>query len=69
MAKFICPVCDTFMKEMAPEQCPVCKVPGSKFQELKVRWFGSSSQTQHHIGDGKVDDAEMIKTTNAPLEW
>ena len=65
MAKFICPVCGyVYEGDAAPEQCPVCKVPGSKFQELKED--GSFEfATQHHNGDGKVDDAEMIKDLNA----
>ena len=35
MAKFICPVCGYVHEgDAAPEKCPVCKVPGSKFKEV-----------------------------------
>lgn len=38
MKKFVCPVCGyVYEGEEIPEgyKCPVCKVPGSKFQEVK----------------------------------
>ena len=37
MKKFVCPVCGYVHEgETAPEACPVCKVPGSKFTEMKA---------------------------------
>ena len=36
MKKFVCPVCGYVHEgDAAPEKCPVCKVPGSKFTEVK----------------------------------
>ena len=33
MQKFVCPVCGySVIAEAAPEKCPVCGVPGSKFK-------------------------------------
>ena len=33
--KFICTVCGyVYEGDAAPEQCPVCKAPASKFKEL-----------------------------------
>ena len=32
MAKWVCPVCGyVYEGDAAPEQCPVCKVPGERF--------------------------------------
>ncbi|MBO4333827.1 MAG: NADH peroxidase [Paludibacteraceae bacterium] len=65
MAKFICPVCGYVHEgDAAPEKCPVCKVPGSKFKEVSEDG-ALSFACEHHIGDGKVDNAEMIKDLNA----
>ena len=39
MKKFVCPVCGYVheAESIAPDfKCPVCKVPGSKFTELKA---------------------------------
>ena len=51
MKKFVCPVCGyTHEGDAAPERCPLCKVPGSKFlvqAEEKV-WA-----TEHIIGVGR----------------
>ena len=36
MAKFVCQVCGyVYEGDAAPEQCPVCKAPASKFTEMK----------------------------------
>ena len=51
MKKFVCPVCGYVHEgDAAPERCPLCKVPGSKFlvqAEEKV-WA-----TEHIIGVGR----------------
>ena len=31
---FVCPVCGNTVKDEAPETCPICSVPGSKFVEI-----------------------------------
>ena len=32
---FVCPVCGNTVLDAAPEKCPICGVPGSKFGEIK----------------------------------
>ena len=60
--KFRCPVCGYIHEgDTPPERCPQCKVPGSKFVEIiedseKPQWA-----CEHHIGDGKVEDAEIMQ--------
>jgi len=63
--KFICTVCGYVHEgEQAPEFCPQCKVPASKFKEL-VEDGALSFVTEHVIGVAKDSDAEMIKDLNA----
>jgi rubrerythrin len=63
--KFICTVCGYVHEgDAAPEKCPQCKVPASKFKELNesdVLKF----VTEHEIGVAKGCDDEMIKDLNA----
>ena len=43
MKKFICTVCGYIHEgDAAPEKCPLCKAPASKFNEngRNRRWFG-----------------------------
>ena len=63
--KFICTVCGYVHEgETAPEKCPQCGVPASKFKEL-VENKGLSFVTEHEIGVAKGCDDEMIKDLNA----
>ncbi len=63
--KFICTVCGYVHEgEEAPERCPQCKVPGSKFKELDET-ESLSFITEHVIGVAKGCDEEMIKDLNA----
>lgn len=63
--KFICTVCGYVHEgETAPEKCPQCGVPASKFKELKED-EGLSFVTEHVIGVAKGCDEEMIKDLNA----
>lgn len=61
--KFICTVCGYIHEGTeAPERCPVCKAPASKFKELET----SSEQTfatEHVLGAARLENAdeEMIK--------
>ena len=60
MKKFVCPVCGYVHEgESAPEKCPLCKVPGSKFTEMieneKV-W-----KAEHILGVAKDAPEEIIK--------
>jgi len=63
MAKWVCPVCGYVHEgDSAPEKCPLCGVPGSKF--LKQGGAGDGAREfvcEHHVGDGIVDDAEVTQ--------
>lgn len=63
--KFICTVCGyVYEGEHAPEKCPMCGVPASKFKELAE---DSAMQfvAEHEVGVAKGCDEEMIKDLNA----
>ena len=63
--KFICTVCGYVHEgDDAPEKCPQCGVPASKFKEL-IESGGLSFVTEHEIGVAKGCDDEMIKDLNA----
>ena len=52
--KFICAVCGYIYEGAeAPEKCPICKAPASKFSELKENGE-TTYATVHKIGDGKL---------------
>lgn len=58
MKKFVCPVCGYVHEgDSAPERCPQCGVPGSKFTEMggEMAWAA-----EHVVGVAK-DVAEDIK--------
>ena len=60
--KFICAVCGYIYEgDAAPEKCPICKAPASKFSELKDE-AETTYATVHRIGDGKPEGVseEMI---------
>jgi rubrerythrin len=63
MKKYICSVCGYIHEgDSAPERCPLCKVPGEKFNELQE---GPIQFVQEHvIGVAKGCDDEMIKDLN-----
>ena len=64
-SKFICTVCGYVHEgDAAPEKCPQCGVPGSKFKEL-IEDAGLCFVTEHEIGVAKGCDEEMIKDLNA----
>jgi len=63
--KFICTVCGYVHEgDAAPEKCPLCGAPASKFEELKE---GESLNfvTEHVIGVAADTDDEMKKDLNA----
>ena len=63
--KFICTVCGYVHEgESAPEKCPQCGVPASKFKEM-IESAGLNFVTEHEIGVAKGCDDEMIKDLNA----
>ena len=61
--KFVCTVCGfVYEGENAPEQCPLCKAPASKFKEMEDM-NAQSFATVHVLGAARKEDAneEMIK--------
>ena len=61
--KFICTVCGyVYEGDAAPEQCPVCKAPASKFQEMTDD-SDEPFATVHELGIARTKgaDAELIK--------
>jgi rubrerythrin len=63
--KFICTVCGYVHEgDSAPEKCPQCGVPSSKFKEM-TEGKCLSFVTEHEIGVAKGCDDEMIKDLNA----
>ena len=61
MKKFVCPVCGySVIAEAAPEKCPVCGVPGSKFKveevDAEMTWAA-----EHVVGVAKDVDPEIKK--------
>jgi rubrerythrin len=62
MKRWVCPVCGyVYEGEAAPEKCPQCGVPGSKFKSQELQVGKMSWACEHVIGDGKVEDAEVTK--------
>lgn len=63
--KWICTVCG-YVHEgpEAPEKCPQCGVPASKFKEMTEE-ADLNFVTEHEIGVAKGTDDEMIKDLNA----
>lgn len=63
--KFICTVCGYVHEgDSAPEKCPQCGVPASKFKELDET-AALKFVTEHEIGVAKGTDEEMIKDLTA----
>ncbi len=63
--KFICTVCGYVHEgDEAPEKCPLCGAPKSKFKELTPD-EALKFVTEHQIGVAKDTDAEMIADLNA----
>lgn len=60
MKTFVCSVCGYIHTgDSAPEVCPLCKVGADKFNELANEAL--NFVTEHKIGDGKVDNEEIVK--------
>jgi len=58
--KFVCSVCGyVYEGDAAPAKCPQCGAASSKFKEQVGAATGSYA-TVHTIGDGKVDDEEIM---------
>ena len=66
MKKWKCSVCGEIVEsETRPEKCPVCKVPGEKFNEIVEENMGWA--TEHVVGVGKAAEvpAEIIEGLKA----
>jgi len=64
--KFICVVCGYVHEgDEAPEKCPLCGAPKSKFKELVDNDEDLAFVTEHEIGVAKGCDEEMIKDLTA----
>ena len=66
MKKFRCTVCGYVHEgDAAPEKCPLCKAPASKFVEVvEVEGGALTFADEHVIGVAKGCDEEMIKDLN-----
>ena len=67
MKKFRCTVCGYVHEgDAAPEKCPLCKAPASKFVEVEETQEGGPLvfADEHVIGVAKGCDDEMIKDLN-----
>ena len=63
--KFICTVCGYVHEgDEAPEKCPLCGAPKSKFKELTAN-EALQFVTEHQLGVAKATDAEMIADLTA----
>ena len=59
MKKFVCQVCGyVFEGDAAPEQCPICKAPKEKFNEIKG---DVAFATVHELGSAKGVDPEIYQ--------
>ena len=66
MKRFRCTVCGYIHEgDAAPEKCPLCKAPASKFVEVKEQEGALSFADEHVIGVAKGCDEEMINDLNA----
>ena len=67
--KFICTVCGYIHEGTeAPERCPICKAPASKFNEV-VEGEEQPFATVHELGAARKEgaDEEMIKDLMASV--
>ena len=63
--KFVCTVCCYIHEgDEAPEICPICGAPASKFKEV-VEGEELNFVTEHEIGVAKGTDEQMIADLNA----
>ncbi len=60
MKKFVCAICGyVYEGESAPEKCPQCGAPASKFSEQSAS--GLTWADEHRIGVAKDVDAEVLE--------
>ena len=64
--KLICTICGYVHEgDEAPDFCPQCKAPKSKFKEMEETAGALSFADEHVIGVAKGCDEEMLKDLNA----
>ena len=64
--KYVCQVCGyVYEGDNPPDFCPQCKAPASKFVAKDEKADTMSFATVHSIGDGKVDDQEIMEGLHA----
>jgi rubrerythrin len=64
--KFICTVCGYIHEgDTAPEKCPKCGVPASKFKEYVESGAAQTFASEHVIGIAKGVDAEVVEGLQA----
>ena len=64
--KWICTICGYVHEgDEAPDFCPQCKAPKSKFKEMEETAGAWSFADEHVIGVAKGCDEEMLKDLNA----
>ncbi len=60
--KYVCPVCGyVYIGESAPEKCPQCGVPGSKFKVVEEDGGKLTFACEHEIGITEGVPEEIIK--------
>ncbi len=66
MKKFRCTVCGYIHTgDTAPEACPLCKAPASKFEEVKETAEGLTWADEHKLGVAQGAPAEVIEGLKA----
>ena len=59
--KFVCSVCGyVYEGDAAPEKCPLCKAPASKFKEMDDS--NVEFATKHELGAARKEDARDRKS-------
>ena len=66
LMKYVCQVCGYVHEgDNPPEFCPQCKAPASKFVAKDEKADTMTFATVHSVGDGKVDDPEIMEGLHA----
>ena len=65
MAKYVCTICGYVHEgDQPPAQCPQCKAPASKFQEVVETAGKKTWADEHRIGVAKDVDKEIVEGLN-----
>ena len=68
MKKWKCSVCGEIVEsDVRPDKCPLCKVPGEKFEEI-VESSEMTWATEHVVGIAKDAPAEIIEGLRANFQ-